>query len=361
MRRLVPSLCALLLVTGCAQAPDPTPAPEPTPAPTQEAQPTPEPGLRVHTDYSKLTDRPQVQSVGGRWHEGYMDHLLPADYGAELLPYAGLRLMDDWPSTEGGGCLYGLMTPDGRAVTDPVYSGVARVDANGWWGRDAEKVLPMLVLTVGEEMPEEGYTGRRKLYAFSAADGSWCTEHRYLNYAASAQGVFASTGTGCELIDLSGQTVSAWTWEELGYSAERPAPFSFNEIDASIYWIDGLVALEENEEQVRVLDTQTGALATLSAGEWEARWQAQMPEEYPEDRFDPFSGERYQVTGDQLNGPMVLLNSAGTELARIERPGWYSSLKLVGGLVERVDWDTASYLDREGNVVFRCILITDGD
>lgn len=57
-----------------------------------------------------------VPQVGTRRDEGYMDTLKAADDYGLLVPYAGRRLMDDWPAATG--CLYGLMTLDGMAVTD---------------------------------------------------------------------------------------------------------------------------------------------------------------------------------------------------------------------------------------------------
>ena len=63
-----------------------------------------------------------MPQTGTRLSEGYMGELKAADDYGLLVPYAGRRLMDDWPAATG--CLYGLMTLDGVAVTDAVYSTV---------------------------------------------------------------------------------------------------------------------------------------------------------------------------------------------------------------------------------------------
>ena len=111
MRRQLPVLLLALLLTACAG--------------TQVPEEMPEPGVQVHTDWSHLGERAEpLPTVGGRWYADYTDRLIPRkDYGM-LIPYAGLRLQDHWPAMDG--CLYGLMTRDGRVVTDPVYSRASR-------------------------------------------------------------------------------------------------------------------------------------------------------------------------------------------------------------------------------------------
>lgn len=361
MKRLAAGLAGILMLTACAAGPEATPIPtQPdTPEPVQTAppSPTPEPqGRLVRTDWSKLEPREKAGAVGKRWYAAYTDRLVPLDYGGDLIPYAGLRLLDDWPSTEGGGCLYGLMTLGGTVVVDPVYSRVIRLSWDRWWERDPAHVLPMLALCVGEQVTDgDGYWAEDR-YAFAAADGAWATEAKYWNYAVSAEGVFASGEEGCELLSADGAVVRGWTWAELGFSKDDPAPFSASEISLTIEWLDGLVLLEENEEQARVLDTATGELTTLTREDWWRRRDGEGEHQWPEGKLDPYSGRTYAVQGDIFDGPMVLLDGDGTELARIERPGWYSSLKLVGGLVERLDRDTATYTDLDGNVVFRRML-----
>lgn len=303
MRRVIPALTVLLLLAGCATVCPPNTS---TLHPSAEVPPAASPkadGPRVQTDWSKLGERKGNERVGSRWYVSYTDRLLPADYGGELIPYAGLRLMDDWPARDGGGCLYGLMTLEGKVVTDPVYSEIQRVNHGDSLVRDPAAIAPALALRLGTGGGENEWNGQ---YAMAAVDGSWCTEAKYNTYTASAEGLFLVSQEGCELLDWEGGLVRAWTWEELGYSPERQAPFTGLDMPV-IEWRNGLVLLEENEEQSRVLNTGTGALATLTAGEWDAT----RPEwhEYGDFRYDEWTGEAYRIEGDIFNGPMVLLDA----------------------------------------------------
>lgn len=364
-------LAAALSLLLCACAPTeggPTAPPQSTkPAPTQQDTPRPTPGegsgtdagetgrVRVHTDFSKLTPRPApMQPTSARWYEEYTPALEPGDYGSPLIPYAGVRLMDDWPAQEGGGCLYGLMTETGVVVTDPVYSGAGVV-----WADDGE-YLPVLFLLTGEGeyVPEYDYTDFAGRYAFAALDGSWITPGKYLFYAAKDSEIFGWTEEGCEVLDTDGVLLKGWTWEELGYS-EQPD----HEIYEPLLWQGELVCLSydygEESMQVRALDLAAGEIRTLSMEEWDelggdgGSWE--------EGYVDPYTGERYQVEGSIFEGPMILRSSEGEELARIERPEWCSRLALVGGLIEVVNRDSAAYLNREtGETVFYARLTLGG-
>ncbi len=354
------ALAALALLAGCAVPSEPALTPEPTPAPAVTPSPTPTPeakGPAVQTDWSKLEPREKPEAVGRRWYADHTTRLIPLDYGGDLIPYAGLRIMEDWPARDGGGCLYGLMTLDGTVVVDPAYSRAVLLEWNQWWEQDMDRVLPILGLCVGIQKTDGEYFWGEDRWAFAGIDGAWVTEHKYLDYAAGPEGVFASTEQGCEVLDLAGDVTRAWTWAELGYSEEKPAHFTDGPDAYYIEWLDGLVQLEGNEEQARVLDTATGAVSTISRQDWEAR-REEPGQGWSEDRqqLDPYTGQLYTVEGDTFSETMVLRDAGGQELARIDRPGWYSSLKLVGGLAERVDRDYATYTDREGNVVFRALL-----
>ena len=104
MKRLSTALLLLTLLVACA-APAGASTPGSTVAPTLTATPVPSSAPAgteaptVCTDWSKLGARETPASpVGTRWYADYTDTLLPRDDYGMLVPYAGLRLMDDWPS-----------------------------------------------------------------------------------------------------------------------------------------------------------------------------------------------------------------------------------------------------------------------
>ena len=100
-------------------------------------------------------------SVAGQPWDGEWNGLAPAETPEPLTAYAGARLGDRWPSTTG--CLYGLMTLDGRAVTPPVYSSIQPLTWFGPFGGGARQLQPFVLRQgsgdrSGEYRPENAYT-----------------------------------------------------------------------------------------------------------------------------------------------------------------------------------------------------------
>lgn len=154
MRQMIPALLGLCLLAGCGAAPAPEPAPEP------------EPVSPVYTDWSRLTPHETARPLY-TYFAPYSGSgpLQPRDDYGPLLTYVGadIRLsgyiLDGLP-------LYGLVTTDGRVVTDPVYA-------------DLYREGPFLLLAQGEvqarhESPDGGtWVEGDFLYTVAASDGSW--------------------------------------------------------------------------------------------------------------------------------------------------------------------------------------------
>lgn len=162
-------LALALLLTGCkAPAPDPSGPPEAA----ESLSP-------VYADWSRLTpyETPERAEVYPR-RDGPHATLLPApDYGP-LVPFPGAVTTTVWYAGERvTSYLYGLMTLEGEAVVDPVYSSVTLLTR--WNGGDTPDPLPAMVLTryTGESGPETREAVFRS--ALAARDGSWVTEEVY--------------------------------------------------------------------------------------------------------------------------------------------------------------------------------------
>ena len=365
MRRGLFSVVLILLLCACtANQPEQT-----TESPSVE-----EPSSGVYTDWSKLGERkPLLEVIGSRWYEDCKDVLVPQEDYGPLIPYAGLRLMDDWPSMTG--CLYGLMTRDGTVVTDPVYSYVCC--PNGL-GREGLYTLPLLVLKQADEAAgEENWDPAA--YAVAARDGSWCTPFDYCSYTHSEQGLLLFQPDSVTVMTPNGEIQRVWTIEEIGVSQE-----DFDSMLNHISWgtgcsggrMEDYMAIDwvQDGEYHRILSFNlvTGRLCEISDLEFYAG--------YPdwEDHPSPIPNAHFQQ--DSLLGsgaPGLLVGSDysedraaityyredGTPLPQLTHDGnWYHQVNLIDGCVEVLDWNTASYYNLETwECVFRTYLNYEGD
>lgn len=202
------ALAGLLLLSGCTTAPDQ--APDQTPDQTE----SPTRGPAVQTDWSKLGEREKpLESVESRWYDEYTDHLTPRDDYGTLVPYIGLRLMNDWVGRVG--YLYGLMTTDGKVVTDAVYSKVYRAtDYSGGRGH----TLPVIVLKQGDPTLREVWDPAK--YAVAAADGSWCTGFEYRQVLAGTDGLLLFGADSISQMSITGEILKVWTVAETELTPE---------------------------------------------------------------------------------------------------------------------------------------------
>ena len=293
-RLIAAALCAALLA-GCSPgslaASTPSQSPEPVdptpPSASQSAAPsptTPE-GPNVRVDWSRLEDNrtpllPDTDS--GRWYEDYTDHLIPSEEYGPLVPYVGgnvysfSRWMDDqgqeqigilpWPTP-----MYGLMTLQGKIVTDPVYLGAHHVE---FYQEEETTVLPVLILSQAREEWNDSNSGRR--YALAAKNGAWSTDFEFWGYTAREDEVLLYGPAGLTWIDPVSGARADWNWDALGVP-EGDLP----RITEEIQWVFGfqwthagvfLGMIYENEQsagQVRLFDPETLEVSLVSQDEWD--------------------------------------------------------------------------------------------
>lgn len=314
-----------------------------------------------------------VPLVGSRMYEGYTDHLIVRDDYGMLIPYAGQRLADDWPAATG--CTYGLMTSDGVAVTDPVYS---RVTRPGYYTDGVLHTLPLLVLTQGyKDGGSDWVTGR---IAVAGADGSWCTGFDYDFMVASRYGLVLFTETELTLMAPDGSIEAVMTSEDMGITQEEWYSMRNEARDGVGYGgqrLGDYLSISATDEGnysyiVKCYDISSGELLTMPLDDW---WD--MYEELSEagQEYESPVENAYPLTDVLLgDGTPVLLERSeytdaglvrtyyrgdGTPLPELTQYGyvWYQQVSFVGGLIEVLDLNTASYYDPDTmECVFRAYL-----
>ena len=98
-----------------------------------------------------------------------LPELIPSDDYGPLLTYVGDVIEGEWWDYE----KYGLVTREGRIVTDPVYDGAWRMSYF-----DAGKTHTTEILQLTRTLDTPG--GKEERYALAAADGSWVTGFDWL-------------------------------------------------------------------------------------------------------------------------------------------------------------------------------------
>ena len=380
MRRgIIILLAGLLLLGGCAVKKELTPA-APSSSPAINVEQSDD--IRVSTDWSKLDygDKP-LPSVGSRWYDEYTGYLILRDDYGPLIPYAGLRLMADWPASTG--CLYGLMTTDGVVVTDAVYSEVTRPFYNV-----GEKKMshPLLALCMGIRSEwEDGYV--RNYWAIAASDGSWCTDFCYRGIRAIKDGLLLFEDYRITYMSPTGEILNNWSMAELGLAREE-----IDWIFHGLQWGEGWFGLwyddyfclgfsDETHEEVSLLHLPMGQKATMACSDlleilvkiYDASqpdmddFTANLPAGISSEityMWDSFSddGTPALITVPQYEAggayDLFFLYD-GTPLPELTgRSGtWYYRVRPVGGLIEVLDLNTASYYNlKTMDCVFRTYL-----
>ena len=375
MSRAVLSALLFLLLCACTVEP-----PEGTEKSQTDGVPSPIDNnpVSVYTDWSKLDDRdPPPRPIGSRWYEDYIEELILRDDYGPLVPYAGLRLLDDWPAMNG--CLYGLMTQDGVVVTDPVYSNV--YCPCGYDEKGTPYALPLLVLEQGDEIVNVDLQNPAT-YAVAARNGSWCTPFDYCAYAANSHGLLLFQPDSITVMAEDGTIQKTWTVAEIGISQSI-----FDSMLTSLYWGDGWSgarhgnymaidwAPDEDYTQLLCLDLVSGNVEIFLQEEWDSidehlNWEEaerSVPDaELLIDRLlGPDAPGLLTKTEFAENGMIVTYyREDGTPLPQLTQYGglWYDQVNVVGGLIEVLDQNLSSYYDLETlECVFRIYLNYEGD
>ena len=303
-----------------------------------------------------------VPQTGTRLSEGYMGELKAADDGYGLLvPYAGRRLMDDWPAATG--CLYGLMTLDGTAVTDAVYSNVFYPS---YYENYEQHPLSVIALVQGQK--SNGIDGFEERYTVAASDGSWVMEEAFRALSTSRYGLLLLGDDSLTVTDVSGEVTQRLSYQKMGLSDE-----DVDHMISSLMWggdpngrrSGDRIALgwvDDSYQNIRYYDLSTGESGEMA---WDA---FDALDSTPDgDYAEPVYAieDAYRMTDEALGSgaPGLLFTQDysedgmtvsyyrddGTPLEGLTLRGesWYRQVALRGGLVELLDLNTASYYNLE--------------
>ena len=318
-----------------------------------------------------------VPQTGTRRDEGYMDTLKAADDYGLLVPYAGRRLMDDWPAATG--CLYGLMTLDGMAVTDAVYSTVYYPSC---WENGARQPLPLLVLMQGQESNSaEGY---EENYTVAASDGSWVMDETFRAVSVSRHGLLLFGKDSLTVTDASGKLTQRLSYREMGLSDGE-----VGHMISCLRWGEGVGGIrrgdriaidwtdEDTAQNIRYYDLSSRKIGEMA---WE-EFDLQDGGSYIDSGNTAYAVENAERLADEALGsdaPGLLCTQDygengltvryyrddGTPIESLTMHGekWYQQVALRGGLIEVLDINTAAYYDLETmDLVFETYLGYEAD
>ena len=137
--RFIALSLALLLMAGCST---PSGSSSGSSSAVSSSAQGSTPGTGVQADWSKLEQEKPVRQAdkdSGRWYAGAMTDLISSEEYGPLIPYTGsiVYSFNSWTDQNGqeqtyysswGTPLYGLMTREGKLVTDPIYLSASQTD-----------------------------------------------------------------------------------------------------------------------------------------------------------------------------------------------------------------------------------------
>ena len=202
-------------------------------------------------------------SVAGQPWDGDWSGLTPLAEPEPVTPYAGVRLGDRWPSTTG--CLYGLMTLEGKAVTPPVYSSIQRLSWHDMFTGESRQMEAWAFRQgSGEDSP---WNGPASAYTLAAGDLSWIYPGTW-RQVIPGPGFFLLLGEAhMDIVSEDGELLRRWDYgaEELEACLPQLTSDYFEGYEGSITG-DALVIWSDWPE-VLLFHLGDGSLETTTAQE----------------------------------------------------------------------------------------------
>lgn len=189
-----------------------------------------------------LGETEPVQEFYTRLSEEFLPELVPSKGYGELLRYVGDQIEDYW---WGSYDRYGLMTRDGKIITDAVYDEVYRLQ----YYSDETIRLPIMVLA---QTFENGEESERHL-AMAATDGSWVTGFDWLNISAVAEDRIWAVELDGDGVMLDLDRNELWRLE----LPEGQEKWTYQGgMDGSMWWINGVGTIFGFETGTQYVDLE---------------------------------------------------------------------------------------------------------
>ena len=207
----------------------------------------------------------------GTLYRGEWNGLIPLETPETVVPYAGARLDHSWMTQTG--CLFGLMTRDGRALTPPVYYEVQQAAWYGWFSEE-DHLLPLYVLwqvAVTEEKPWG--EGRCTL---AALDLSWVFPGTWRQAFPGRNFVLLAGEETLLQVSLAGEILQSWNYEETGldqYHLEEPDGFEWfkGRVSGNVLLLSVEDWTEDGADRVLGFRLDTGTIESFSWQELEEK------------------------------------------------------------------------------------------
>ena len=228
-------------------------------------------------DFETVPRETEIGIVGKPW-EGEWSGLAPLAEPVWVTAYAGQRLSDDWPSYTG--CLYGLMTASGEAVTPPVFSDIKTPVWQDWYSTDHCE-MDLLVLRQGSG--ERGEWGNlQNAYTLAARDLSWVWPGAWRQVIPGPGYLLLLGEDHMEKVSAEGKKLQSWDYASYGlteYMAELLNAEFFESIQGHV--VGDLLgvgfAKELNGSGFYLFDLNSGEVVTRTGEELREEFE---PEDY---------------------------------------------------------------------------------
>lgn len=362
MRRVLPALLSLCLLAGCGTAPA---------SEADASVPEAAPVSPVRTDWSKLTPYEAPEPLYSYFEPYSGDGPLQPreDYGP-LLPYIGADADYDYR-------LYGLVTCDGRLVTEPVYCNVRTV-------YDSADTPRFLLLRRAEGDPDWfSEAGRTRIWAenclsvtAASPDGSWVVsgDYRAAEQVDGHRLALYQEDSSITILDESGAVSAFFPGDTLLQRLGCGFCFWDDADDARspyVVWQDGGGALYDGMSDTPMgwLDIASGTISEDAPPEFSLDEREDASPEplkmvgyrhlYP--HTDLITGENFLLGWRETDGPRQydLLDSQGQLLYA----SWHSADCIIAdGLISTLEHNAYAYVSLEtGEAVFRYPIRTNSD
>ena len=264
MKKALPLVLSIIMLTACAPAPPPTP-PEATPTPLLEVQ------MQWETPDEGFSTIPAGEDPK-YYYEKPLDSFIPSEEYGRIYPYLGSGEMTEWRAVY----QYGLCTESGEIITAPIYSAPHLLGS----GEQCAYVLYM-----ENEEKREPYGWREGAVGgiLVALDGSWVEHFDDLAYGG------APTNGPILVIEREG------FWGGLSAAdGSVVVPFNYTRSDAAYEAAYGTYFLQESPEGY----THSLTYNRYISRKYEAdRWSATLVDENGRTLAE-FSGNVYDIGND---------------------------------------------------------------